>query len=234
MKRRIKSLVCILIAVILLAGSAYLNTYYRATEETVNAVKRAEKIGNNILVFEPQDETECGLIFYPGGKVEYTAYAPFMEACAKEGILCVLIKMPYNLAVFDVNAADGIQELYPDVKEWYMAGHSLGGSMAASYVGEHLEEFEGIILLASYSTEDLSDTGIDVLSVFGTEDQVLNQEKYIEYEKNLPEGYTEEVIDGGCHAYFGNYGEQKGDGTANVSVEEQQKITLDAIKKFIR
>lgn len=234
MKDRIKKVIGVLIVTILLVASAYINTYYRASEEAVKAIEKAKEIDNDILVFEPQDEIECGLIFYPGGKVEYTSYAPLMEACAEEGILCVLVKMPCNLAVFDINAADGILEQYPEVKEWYMGGHSLGGSMAASYVGEHLEEFEGIILLASYSTEDLSDTGLEVLSVYGTQDQVLNKEKYIEYEGNLPTNYREVIIDGGCHAYFGNYGEQEGDGTANINVEEQQKITIDAIKNFTK
>lgn len=234
MKGRLKASICVFTAFILLVGSAYVNTYYRASEEALKEVEKAEELGNNILVFEPENDVKCGIIFYPGGKVEYTAYAPLMEACSKEGILCVLVEMPYNLAVLDIHAAERIQELFPDVKDWYMAGHSLGGSMAASYIGEHIEEFEGIILLASYSTEDLSDTGLDVLSVYGTEDLVLNKEKYIEYEDNLPANYTELVIDGGCHAYFGNYGEQEGDGTADISVEEQQEITVDAIKNFMR
>jgi len=234
MKDRIKSLICVLTVVILLAGSAYLNTYYRASEEAGNAVKRAEKLNNDMLVFEPQNEIRCGLIFYPGGKVEYTAYAPLMEACSKEGILCVLLKMPCNLAVLDINAADGIQKEFPNVNEWYMAGHSLGGSMAASYIGEHSEGFEGLILLASYSTENLSDTGLDALSIYGTEDLVLNKNKYKENKDNLPTDYVEVVIDGGCHAYFGNYGEQEGDGKSTITVEKQQEITVEMIKNFVK
>lgn len=234
MKRIIKELICVLTAFILLAGSAYVNTYYSATEEVVNAVEKAEKIDSNILVFEPQYETECGLIFYPGGKVEYTSYAPLMEKCAREGILCVLVKMPCNLAVLNMKAAEGIQEQFQDIKEWYMAGHSLGGAMAASYIDDHADEFEGLILLAAYSTEDLSEKELEVLSVYGTEDLVLNREKYLEYKHNLPGDYLEEIIDGGCHAYFGNYGEQERDGNATISAEKQQEITVEAIKNFMR
>ncbi len=84
----------------------------------------------------------AGLIFYPGGKVEYTAYQPLMAACAERDILCVLVEMPFNLAVFDINAADGIQEQYPEVGHWYIGGHSLGGSMAASYLSKHTEKFD--------------------------------------------------------------------------------------------
>ena len=106
------------------------------------------------LVFLPEDPKR-GLIFYPGGKVEETAYAPLMREAAENGTLCVLLKMPLRLAVLDVNAADGIQTAYPVVKNWYISGHSLGGSMAASYAAKHTETFQGLILLAAYSTEDL-------------------------------------------------------------------------------
>jgi len=233
-KKRLKAFICVLTGFIILAMSAYINTYYKASEETAKAISNAEKSRENVLVFRPENDIECGLIFYPGGKVEYTAYAPLMEKCAEEGILCVLMKMPCNLAVFDVKAADGIQEIFPEIEEWYMAGHSLGGAMAASYAGKHQNEYDGLILLASYSTEDLSSAGLDVLSVYGTEDHVLNREKYQEYEEKLPDNYIEEIIEGGCHAYFGNYGEQEGDGTAWITREEQQKVTVDIIKKFTK
>lgn len=73
----------------------------------------------------------AGLIFYPGGKVENTAYAPLLHDLAEDGILCVLVKMPCNLAVLDMNAADSIPERFSEVTDWYIGGHSLGGAMAA-------------------------------------------------------------------------------------------------------
>jgi hypothetical protein len=68
------------------------------------------------------------LIFYPGGKVQYEAYAPLLERLSENGIFCVLVHMPANLAVFDVNAADDIREMYPDIENWYIGGHSYFGS----------------------------------------------------------------------------------------------------------
>ena len=169
------------------------------------------------------------MIFYQGGEVQYEAYAPLMRACAERGILCVLVKMPFNLAVFDIDAADGIQQQYPQIENWYIGGHSLGGSMAASYLGKHTGEYKGLVLLAAYSTENLSETGLHVISVYGTEDQVLNMDKYEQYRENLPPDLTEKVIDGGCHAYFGSYGVQDGDGIPTISREEQIQITADTI-----
>ena len=232
---RITISVVLALAIIVGACAIYLGDYYRADNEAIGAflpqgVTWKEESGR--IVFEPEGATK-GFIFYPGGKVEYTAYIPLMQACAEEGILCVLVEMPFNLAVFDVNAADGIQKEYPEIEEWYIGGHSLGGSMAASYIADHAEDYAGLVLLGSYSTADLSDTDLAVLSVFGSEDTVMNREKYDKYKSNLPNGFTELVVDGGCHAYFGMYGAQDGDGTPTITNEEQIRITVENIVKLM-
>lgn len=142
--------------------------------------------------------------------------------------------MPFNLAVFDINAAEGIQEQYPEIENWYIGGHSLGGSMAAAYLAEHSNDFDGLILLGSYSTADLSDTDLGILSIYGSEDQVLNREKYETNKTNLPADFSEIVIEGGCHAYFGMYGVQDGDGTPGITNEEQINLTADAIVSMVK
>ncbi len=224
--------VVLTLAVIVGACAIYLGDYYRADNEAIGAFLSQgttwREDPDGTITFEPDGATR-GLIFYPGGKVEYTAYVPLMQACAEEGILCVLVRMPFNLAVLDINAADGIQREYPQIEDWYIGGHSLGGSMAAAYLADHREDYEGLILLGSYSTADLSDTDLAVLSVFGSEDKVMNREKYEESKSNLPSDFTEYMIDGGCHAYFGMYGMQDGDGTPTVTNEEQIGITAQKI-----
>ncbi len=225
-------------AIIFVACAIYLGDYYRADETAIQAFESMNNVSfhtldNGTVVFEPEDAT-AGLIFYPGGKVENDAYKPLMAACAEQGILCVLIEMPFNLAVFDINAADGIQEQYPEIESWYIGGHSLGGSMAASYLEKNSEDYEGLILLGSYSTADLSQTELDVLTVYGSEDGVLNREKYNTNKSNLPSHHVEVVLEGGCHAYFGMYGEQDGDGKATVSNEEQIRLTVAEIVKIMQ
>ena len=228
--------VILALAVIVGASAVYLGDYYRADNEAIGAFlpqgTEWKEEPDGTIVFEPEGATQ-GFIFYPGGKVEYTAYIPLMQACAEKGILCVLIEMPFNLAVLDINAADGIQKEYPEIEDWFIGGHSLGGSMAASYLADNADDYEGLILLGSYSTADLSDTDLTVLSVFGSEDKVMNREKYDESKKNLPRDFTEAVIDGGCHAYFGMYGAQDGDGVPTVTNERQIRITVENIVKII-
>ena len=74
---------------------------------------------------------------------------------------------------------------------------------------------------------------IDVLSVFGSEDKVMNREKYDEYVTYLPNDFTEVIIDGGCHAYFGMYGAQDGDGAPTISNIEQINTTANLIYNFM-
>ena len=208
----------------------YVNDYYK--EENVQEYLQTK---DSVLVTEmpdglyldgPGDET--ALIFYPGAKVEYTAYLPLLSELADQGIDCFLIKMPCNLAIFGQNKAKKIMDSY-EYDHWYLSGHSLGGAMAASYASGHLESLNGLVLLAAYPTKSLKSDSFSVLSLYGSEDGVLNMEKVEEGKAYMPVDYAEVCIEGGNHAQFGNYGEQKGDHAAGISREEQQVQTVEAI-----
>ena len=229
----------LLITVVVLAGACalYLGDYYRADQAALDAFQSAEaveehRLSDRAVAYLPEQPT-AGLIFYPGGKVEHTAYVPLMEACARQGILCVLVEMPFRLAVLDLEAAQGLQAHFPEVERWYMAGHSLGGAMAGAYLEDHAGDFDGLVLLAAYSTTDLTQSGLRVLSVYGSEDGVMDRETYESSKQNLPDDTVEVVIDGGCHAGFGVYGPQKGDGTPTLTVEEQIGLTARAVVDFV-
>lgn len=230
-KRKIPILILALVLLLSLGTGLYLNDYYHAQKDALNIYDSAQHSGSHSL-FRPEEATDTGIIFYPGGKVEPSAYAPLLQTLSENGIFCVLQKMPGNLAVLNPNAAADIFDVYPEITHWYIAGHSLGGSMGARFAGKHPDSIEGVILLAAYSTNDLSSTR--VLSIYGTEDGVLNREKYEKNRKNLPEDTTEIILDGGNHAFFGSYGEQRGDGQAAISQTQQQAQTAQAIFKFIR
>ena len=223
------------VLVIVLASAIYLSDYYKADADKIEAFlpqKTTEAYKNGYIAFGETD-SECGFVFYPGGKVEVDSYIPLMRALAERGAFCVLYEMPFNLAVFDVNAADGISEEFPDISKWYIGGHSLGGSMAASHLSKNAEIYEGLVLLGSYSVADLSSFDISVISICGSEDGVMNREKYEKSKANLPSDFTEIIIDGGCHAYFGMYGDQQGDGKASVTAEEQINFTAEKIFEYM-
>lgn len=237
--KRTKPIILFALILTLILSVAWVKDYYRTDSKAVEAFNAMQSVSvdssvidDGALVFRPE-KTTAGLIFYPGGKVEYTAYEPLMRECAQKGILCVLVKMPLNLAVLDVSAAEGICEKYEGIDKWYIGGHSLGGSMAASYLADNTDKFEGLVLLGSYSTADLSEGDVDVLSVFGSEDKVMNREKYEKYKGNLPDDFTEYVLEGGNHAFFGMYGEQDGDSKGTMTNEEQIKLTAQKIAELI-
>ena len=231
-RRRVRLLILAALLIALAVGAwIYLTTYYHADAaalETLGTGTVEVRRTDDRIDFIPADPV-AGLIFYPGGKVEFTAYAPLMEACAERGVLCVLLRMPANLAVFDQNAADGVAADYPGVSRWYVGGHSLGGSVAAIYAAGHADDLAGVVLLAAFSTSDLSETDLQVLSVYGSEDGVMSAGQYASARPNLPDDTTELVIQGGCHAYFGSYGAQSGDGTPTITRDEQIRQTADAV-----
>ena len=232
-KRKIPMAIIAVILLIVIGCGVYVSDYYHADEAAVAAMAGTGQISvtssGSMTVFAPEAPV-AGFIFYPGGKVEHTAYSPLMLALAEENVLCVLLEMPCNLAVLDMAAAEGIPEQFPEIESWYIGGHSLGGSMAASYAAKHTEDFDGLVLLAAYSTAEIEN--LPVISLYGSEDGVLNREKYQEYLGNLPADTTETVIEGGNHALFGSYGAQDGDGTAEISGEAQIEITAGALMKF--
>lgn len=220
----------------------WVSGYYLADETALAVIADGNGDADGVVVkdldgkaiaFVP-DNPIAGLVFYPGAKVQPEAYAPLMQQCAERGILCVIVKPLFNLALLDVNAADGIQARFPDVKEWIIAGHSLGGIAACSYIGQHAGDFEGIALLASYPANDLSSFGGSVVTHLGTEDHVIRGKDMEDAKVLLPDTAERIVVEGGNHAYFGNYGEQEGDGTATISREQQQEEAVNAIEALAK
>lgn len=213
----------------------YVSDYYHADYTALKAASMATDVDisniNGALLFDPGN-ADTAIIFYPGGKVEYTAYKPHMIKIAQKGIVCILPKMPFNLAVFDESAADKYISAYPKIQHWYVGGHSLGGSMAASYVSKSNGRVEGLVLLAAYSPANISSGGIRVLSLYGSKDDVLNKKSYQNNKINLPANFTEIVLQGGNHAGFGCYGLQQGDGKADITAEQQQTDTAQAVAEF--
>lgn len=181
-------------------------------------------------------EMEKAFIFYPGGLVEEDAYIPLMSKIAKEVEIAIFIrKMPFNLAILNGKGANTILKEYSYIDDWYIGGHSLGGVMASSFILDSNEIFKGLILLASYPMDKKPLTSIEapVLSIVGSLDGLVTEEVFNNSKALLPPTTEYIVIEGGNHAQFGTYGEQKGDLPASITEEDQQKITVDVIKEFI-
>ena len=184
---------------------------------------------DNLITFTPENKNvETGLIIYPGAKVEPEAYAPLANKIAEAGYEVIITPMPLNFAIFNSDAADEAISQFPNIKNWAIAGHSLGGVMAAKYASEN-SNIDGLILYASYPQGDeLKDSNIAVTSIYGSLDGVADLDKIVGAKDMLPASTEFIEIDGGNHAQFGSYGEQSGDNPATISAEQQTAITADA------
>lgn len=227
MKKRLRVLLISFLALLAVLGGGFLvyaSDYYRA-DETANAVLQSEAVQmeEDLILLLPEETADTALIFYPGAKVEYTAYLPILDKLRQNGIASVLMKMPFNMAIFSANAADRAFKELPGVTDWFIGGHSMGGAMASSYFAGHKDRVKGLVLLGAYIYGDVAPE--DALTVYGTLNAGL--EKNINYTENVV------IIQGGNHAQFGNYGEQKGDPAAAISWQEQQDAAVQAILEFI-
>lgn len=238
MNKKLKMALYIILAlVIIIAGfSIWYLTDYSHADASVNAYLNGtdnvsvEKIDNGLFLDGPGNES--ALIFYPGAKIEYTAYLPLFTELANEGVDCFIVEMPFNLAFFGLDSADSIvSNSNFTYDKWYISGHSLGGVVASYYLTNHSTDYDGLILLASYPAEDLNN--VSVLSIYGSNDKVLNKETYDKSKGLMDYNLTEYVINGGNHAQFASYGNQSGDGVATISGENQRKQTEKEILEFI-
>lgn len=188
------------------------------------------------LIFQPVNKNPIsGFIFYPGGRVDPVSYAPLARDIAENGYLAVIAPMPLNLAVFDPNRAAEIIDAYPQISNWVISGHSLGGAMAANFVFKNPDAVDGLAFLAAYpaSSNDLSSIDISVLSIFGSNDGIADPATINNSRPLLPDQTIWKEIIGGNHAQFGWYGEQPGDNPAQISHDEQQAITTNTILELI-
>ena len=216
---------------------ALLSKYNKADKSSIEEYVKEQNVQriqfkDNILLFSGS-ENKSALVFYPGGNIEYNAYEPLMAACAKRGIMSILVKMPLNKAIFNLNIAKKIKQYFPEIKTWFIGGHSLGGMSAAIHAAKYPDEYAGLIILASYSPKDLTKTNLKVLSIYGTKDMIMNRISYNKYKKNLPKDFTEYIIEDGIHRYFGMYGFPKNQPLIKISNVEQIELTADKIEEFV-
>jgi hypothetical protein len=237
MRRLLKPILIALVTILVLASVGFYGwtrvARYPAFPEAADLARSVET-ERGWYVFKPDGEVRGGLVFYPGGLVDPAAYAPLMQRISDRGILVVIVPMPLDLAVFGVGRADDVVEVYQDVETWVIAGHSLGGAMAAEHVKDGAGPFDGIVFLASYPAEstDLSGLPLAALSIYGTEDGV-SADVFEESLSRLPGDALLVEIEGGNHAQFGDYGPQDGDGVATIDRSEQQQTTAAAIAEMV-
>ena len=188
------------------------------------------------LTFTPvAEEVSVGLIFYPGGRIDPQGYGSLLRSIAEAGYLVIIPKMPINMAAFNPNVAKIIIKEYPQIENWVIAGHSVGGTMAAQYGIKNPDRVAGVIIWASYpaNSAELQNTSLPILTIYGSEDPRVNDESLAERNSSYPEQAEFLRIDGGDHHQFGSYQIEPDEHYATISVEEQHQQIVQATLEFI-
>lgn len=229
---RWKKILLAVVLVVLLAAAAFVvwaSTPLGPMPEALAALESdavVQVTAEPWYTFQPTDAaSSTGLIIYPGGRVDPRSYAPTARAIAAQGYPVVIVPMPLNLAVFGADRAADVIAALPEVERWAMAGHSLGGAMAASFASDSPQAVNGLALWAAYPAggADLSGrAGLAATSIYGTADGVAAVEDVLGGAPLLPPDTVWVPIDGGNHAQFGWYGPQSDADVATISREAQQ------------
>lgn len=122
-------------------------------------------------------------------------------------------------------------DAHPEITSWAVGGHSLGGVSAASFAKSN-EDVSGLLLFASYPADNMSDSAaLSVLSISGSNDGLTTPEKIAASKALLPPTARFATVVGGVHAFFGDYGEQPGDGEPRITREQaQEQIAAESVR----
>lgn len=211
------------------------NRTYEAMEEATVLLEDERVTQEDDWILVEPEQVSGNVVLYQGGLVETEAYLPLAVYLSDNGIRVIMPTMPFNLAILDVDIFEEIYDAYESDLPWWIGGHSLGGTASAMYAADNVDKLEGILLLASYPSEntDLSALELTVLSISASNDEIVSQENYENTLSLLPHDTSFVTIEGGNHSQFGYYGFQDGDGESTLTQEEQIQQIGEAILSFI-
>lgn len=241
--RRVGRIALIALALAGLAAVAWLRPY-TAVEPALAAMVSDESVvvaeSPTEIVFTPADADPAtpGIFFQPGALVDPRAYAAMLRPLAEDGHTVVIAKQPLSIAFLALGALDAARVAHPEVSEWVIGGHSLGGTVAAiqatTPAPDDVAPVSGLLFFASYPAGDIRDTlQVPVASISGTRDGLATPDKIEASRANLPPSAEFTVIEGASHAQFGSYGPQAGDGTPAISDDEARERIVDAVRSFL-
>jgi pimeloyl-ACP methyl ester carboxylesterase len=184
----------------------------------------------------------AALIFICGSGIHPHAYAPLLRPIAESGYWVFIVKLPYRFAPLAshkdevLDRARNLIAAHAKMAHWAVAGHSLGGALAARLAQADHELTASFVLIGTThpKDEDLSRLEARFTKVYATSDGIAPVDRVMATKSLLPENTKWVEIKGGNHSQFGHYGHQLFDGTATISREAQQAITREALLAVLR
>lgn len=194
--------------------------------------------GSSVLEFRPAKKSgSAALIFICGSGIHPHAYAPLLRPIADAGYPVFVVRLPWRFAPFDshkdeaVDRARSVLAAHPEITHWVLAGHSLGGALAARVASRELEFVAHLVLIGTThpKDDDMSSYPAPVTKIYATEDGIAPVERVMENKIFLPAHTEWTRIDGGNHSQFGHYGHQLFDGSASITRDAQQAVTREVL-----
>lgn len=186
------------------------------------------------VVMRPAAGTpNIGVILYPGAHCMVEGYSEIMKPVAAAGYLVVGVKMPFEFSIFAPNRADEVRDAFPEIEQWFISGHSMGGAMAGRYADLNQDSLAGLILLDAYppAANSLADSSLPVLHVHRARPDGTAPQKFEEMREVFPPDSVWAPVPGGNHMNFGAFlgGAYVEEWEPEISREAQHEIIVDAI-----
>ena len=233
------------IAVLMVLGFAWLEYSTNKNEAVPGELAMAAMTSNEFvdiqdgdwLVMKPKiGKVTTGLIIYPGANCNIKGYAPLMREIAAKGYLVVGMPMPYNFAFLAPASAAKAPKSFPEIKNWFLAGHSLGGAMASTFAASNEDMLSGLIMWDSYPALSLADSALPITSIFRATLEGEQPENFKDFVNFYPPDATWVPVPGGIHMYFGSFigGSYKELWKPKISIRQQHQIVIDATLNAIK
>ena len=222
-----------IVTVVVLGALVWLRPF-AATPEAVAAMSgsadvRVTDAPAHIVIAPTSGAPTRGLIFQPGARIDPRAYVPMLSEVSRRGVVVFVVKPPFGIGFLAMTAPHAFIDRHPEVTSWTLAGHSLGGVVAAEFVHDHPDLVRGLALWASFPVDSLADrSDLAVASVSGTRDAFTTPADIEASRPLLPGDTAYTPVEGAVHSTFGDYGEQPGDGTPTVGRAEAQRQIVAA------
>jgi len=220
--------VLVVVGVLVWANIVMQGDRARAIEVWTNDAVAVTSTEHSVVMVPAGVASGTGLVFIPGAKVDPYAYMyKLSEIVERTGATIVITKPTLNLAFFDRRPLATFTADAPGVDRWFVGGHSLGGVRACMLADD--PAVSGLVLFGSYCANDLTASGLEVLSIAGSRDGLSTPEKIADARGMLPADADLVEIEGLNHAGFGDYGVQPGDNTATIPTGQQRDEITDAL-----
>lgn len=190
----------------------------------------------------PDDPSQTGLIFFPGGLVAAEAYGPMARRLAEQGHPVSIVRLPFRMAptpAYQEMAFETARDtMAASPHRWMIGGHSRGAMLATRFIQTQRTPTAGLALVGTTHPREIDLSGLSpctpVLKVSATRDGVARESESAKFRGNLPPHTRFVSIDGGNHTQFGYYRYQLLDRRPAIDRETQQRRLVEALLDLLR